>query len=201
MFSNGAISINNIIADGNGTSGAGNGVYLNNCDLSGSGPCTNTIAKAVTLTGTNDLSTNFNSGLLVYSKGAITVNGLTANNNGDYGADLDNQFTGITQPVTVNGGTFNDPLTNTYNGVTVGIRTRSNGVIKLNSVPMWCPTGVAPGGAGCSIAYPDLQTLVADIVAQFDPHANGVIWIQNTTFEFGRGHRFRWQHFNHVVKL
>jgi hypothetical protein len=40
--------------------------------------------------------------------------------------------------------------------------------------PMWCPVGVTPGGAGCSIDYPDLATLVASFV----PTGNGVIWIE-----------------------
>jgi hypothetical protein len=43
--------------------------------------------------------------------------------------------------------------------------------------PTWCPTGVAPGGAGCSINYGSLQLLVADVGTGLNPTANGVIWI------------------------
>lgn len=45
--------------------------------------------------------------------------------------------------------------------------------------PMWCPAGVAPFGAGCTISYTSLQLLVADVGIGFVPAKNGVIWIEN----------------------
>ncbi|MFN8410896.1 MAG: hypothetical protein U0Z26_00775 [Anaerolineales bacterium] len=43
--------------------------------------------------------------------------------------------------------------------------------------PMWCPAGVTPGGAGCSINYGSLEALVNDVGTGLNPAANGVIWI------------------------
>ena len=42
--------------------------------------------------------------------------------------------------------------------------------------PIWCPTGIAPnfaGTSGCSESFDS----IADLVAGFTPHANGIIWV------------------------
>ena len=44
--------------------------------------------------------------------------------------------------------------------------------------PMWCPTGVTPGGAGCSIDYVSLNALVADVGTGLTPTKSGTIWIE-----------------------
>jgi hypothetical protein len=47
--------------------------------------------------------------------------------------------------------------------------------------PMWCPAGVTPHGAGCSIPYGSLEDLINDIINfphNLLPSGNGVIWIQ-----------------------
>ncbi len=110
IFSHGAITVNNATSNGNGQSGASDayGVYAEN---DGAG------IVAFTMTGTNNLSGNLGGGgLFVQSKGAITINSLTANGNTPgYGAYLNNTF-GTTGTVTVNYSTFND---NTGNGLEV----------------------------------------------------------------------------------
>ena len=176
VTSYGAITVSNMTATGNGSDGA----YLYNWDAG--------TVQPVTLSGTNNLSNNYNTGLFVKSKGAITISGLTANSNTHgYGAQLSNNFTPFAQVITINGGTFNhNLLSGLVNGLlTNGLDIQSNVAVKLNSVPMWCPAGILPGGVGCSKSYANLQALVADVGSGFHPTANGVIWIQNTTFEPG----------------
>jgi sulfur carrier protein ThiS len=49
--------------------------------------------------------------------------------------------------------------------------------------PMWCPPGVAPGGAGCTGSYTSLATLLSDLSAQNSGtgvNSDGVIWIEST---------------------
>jgi len=69
-------------------------------------------------------------------------------------------------------------------GTTVAVVGEAGEVLPLASAeaaevlasgdPVWCPTGVLPpAGAGCSSNYTELEDLVADFV----PTGNGVIWI------------------------
>ncbi|HUH97241.1 MAG TPA: hypothetical protein VLZ89_07790, partial [Anaerolineales bacterium] len=95
VLSYGTITVNTttLVAEGNGITGSdsGGGVYLDNCIDSGSG-CTIGAAKAVTLNGTNVIDLNYGqyydgvtttpqAGLVIYSKGSIKVNNLTASDN------------------------------------------------------------------------------------------------------------------------
>ncbi|MGB8983327.1 MAG: hypothetical protein WCC12_15745, partial [Anaerolineales bacterium] len=84
ILSDGAITLNNINASGNT---GNNGAILQNI--------TSTAGSVVTLTGTNLFNDNYNTGLVVNSKGIITLYNVTANGNGTsgttgYGALLDN---------------------------------------------------------------------------------------------------------------
>ena len=86
-------------------------------------------SKALTLTGTNTFNDNFNDGLDAFSYGAILINSLTGNNNqtGE-GADLDNQWVGITGSLTLTGNSsFNN------NGGD-GLAAYSFGAITLNNL-------------------------------------------------------------------
>ncbi|MCC7119128.1 MAG: hypothetical protein IT310_11425 [Anaerolineales bacterium] len=80
VYSDGAITITNLVANSNGGSGA----LLDNIAA--------TSAKAVTLSGkSNQVKFNGLDGLGVYSKGAVTINSITANNNiGGNGVYVDN---------------------------------------------------------------------------------------------------------------
>lgn len=82
ISSAGAISISNLIANGNGSNGGGFGVYLTNTS--------STAGLGVTLTGTNFTMNNAMTGLWVQSNGIITASNLNASNNGQSGAILDN---------------------------------------------------------------------------------------------------------------
>jgi len=77
VLSIGAITLSNVTANGNGGgvygSGFGSGLYLNNAGG---------VGKGVTLSGVNTFNYNYNNGLYVTSKGAITLSNVTANGNG-----------------------------------------------------------------------------------------------------------------------
>ena len=71
-------------------------------------------------------------------------------------------------------------------GTTVAVVGEAGEVLPLASAeaaevlatgdPVWCPTGVLPGGATCSGSFVNLAALVAG----FTPGGNGVIWIEKT---------------------
>jgi hypothetical protein len=78
VFSNGMITIKNLSAYDN----TNDGIYLDNS----AAPA----AKTVTLTGSNNFSFNGGDGLLIFSRGAITLSNLNAMHNDGVGAYLDN---------------------------------------------------------------------------------------------------------------
>ena len=92
LLSDGAISLANLSAHNNGSSGNPGfryGVYVDN----------RTGTAGVTIGGSNDFSGNYSTGLVVLTHGAIVANDLTASDNGNtgnsnpnygYGAYLDN---------------------------------------------------------------------------------------------------------------
>ncbi len=113
--SNGSITINNIIANGNGL----HAVALDNSTASS--------AQVVSMTGTNTINGNFY-GLDIESVGAITISNLTANSNPEgYGAYLKNSTAATAQKVTLTG-------TNYFNSDFGGLEIISKGTITLNNV-------------------------------------------------------------------
>jgi hypothetical protein len=122
----GAATFKNIHAIGND----GFGAYINNSDA--------VTPKAVTITGSNNFSSNGLDGLDVYSDGAITLNNVTAMyNTGGSGAYLDNcdydyvnfdcQF-GVASAVTLKG------ANNFSNNGWDGLRVWSGGVITVSNI-------------------------------------------------------------------
>jgi hypothetical protein len=121
IVSSGAILLSNVTARDNGQGGSfGSGASLDN---------TSTLsAQKVTLSGVNNFNLNFGNGLGVLSKGAISVNSVTADSNGANGVVLENYTATTPQAVTLTG-------TNTINdNFDYGLDVDSKGVIKLNSV-------------------------------------------------------------------
>jgi hypothetical protein len=115
VFSNGAIMANHVTADSTvNTTANGFGAYLDNCD-SLSSSCQSPAAQPVTLTGLNEFSNNPSNGLVIESRGVITLNNITADTNGNtsanfgVGALLQNNFNNSTSGVTLAG-------TNVFNG-------------------------------------------------------------------------------------
>jgi hypothetical protein len=123
--SNRTITLNNINANSNDV----RGLVLDN-------QCSCTLANVV-ITGTNTFNVNgdyglsIGIGLLVNSEGAITINNLTANGNGDTGAQLTNDIYPVSPAkpnVTLTG--VNNFIGNKFNGLVID----SFGVVSLSKV-------------------------------------------------------------------
>ena len=131
IYSRGVITANNINASDNN----GYGAYIDNCVFDLSGDCSLAAGKLVKLSGVNTFNNNGSDGLDIYSFGAISVNNVTANNNGAYGAYLDNEWTNnallpknSVGTITLTGyGIFN-------NNNVVGLESYSHGNMLLNNL-------------------------------------------------------------------
>jgi hypothetical protein len=152
ITSDGAITLSNVTAIYNS---GGSGAYLDNCGgYNANEFCNNTVASAVTLKGTNNFSNNGWDGLRVWTRGAITISNITANNNGtdtnrpaaDDPDQYDHQITGqeydaygkgvflnnygglVQKAVTLTG-------TNTFNGnASNGLFVNASGLIKVSNL-------------------------------------------------------------------
>ena len=118
VYSLGAVSLNNITANNNVTQ---YGAYIYNGGTSASGD--------VTITGANSFSGNDDYGLQVYSKGAVNLNNITADNNvTQYGVNIDNDNTGAVGDVTING-------TSSFSGNDdYGLQIYSRGEVNLENI-------------------------------------------------------------------
>lgn len=95
IYSNGAVTLNNVTANSN----AGYGTLVNN-----NYNLLTTSAVNVVLNGVNTFNENTLDGLRVISDGLITLNNVTANNNGGFGAYLDNFTAGnLLKNILING--------------------------------------------------------------------------------------------------
>ena len=128
VYSNGSVTLNNITANGNVF---GWGAYVDNCGYDNSVPgCTGsaTIPQGVVLNGVNNFNNNYQDGLWITSKGAITVSNLTAGGNLLDGAYLNNQWPGAVGGITLTG-------TNDFEGnIHIGLEAFSKGAINMNNV-------------------------------------------------------------------
>jgi hypothetical protein len=123
ILSRGAIMINSITAFSDGNGAGEYGVYLDNSGGS---------AQPVTLNGTNETDSNYDSGLFIKSAGLVTINNLTAITNGitggthGYGLEISNAVanTGVTLA-------GSNTFSNDYSG---GLSVYSKGPITLNNV-------------------------------------------------------------------
>lgn len=130
----GSIILNYITATNNGLDEIpdfGHGVYLDN--RTAASP-----VKAITLTGINVFSGNFEDGLHALSLGQITLNSLTANRNGGSGANLDNHDGPISAGISLNG------MNHFSENGNFGLSAKSAGSITLaNSCAEWNSGGGA----------------------------------------------------------
>lgn len=125
IISSGIVTLNNITASGNEH---GTGLTVDNKASGVSVP------KAVILLGTNIFNSNYGSGVVIDSYGAITTNNITANGNGigqvvdnDFGADFDNSSSTLPQNITVNGkNSFSDNHSSGLKVLTKGVITTNN---------------------------------------------------------------------------
>jgi hypothetical protein len=123
IFSLGAISVSNVTAIGNGQSGtSGDGAELDNDNAPS--------AQKITLTGVNKFTDNsFGAGLLILSRGIVTLNSVTSKDNGAVGINIDNATT-ATSPQSM---ALTGVNTSSGNGST-GLYIISKGLIKINSL-------------------------------------------------------------------
>jgi len=143
--SKGALVLNGVDASGNQNYGAN----LNNCLASGpegSGTCAGTGAVTITQSSFNNTWLDSGgtapvnaSGLLVYSKGLITLNGVSASDSqnssgrvGVLGALLSNDFDGATAGVSILNTLGNNRFSQNQNGS--GLFIRSNGAVSMTNV-------------------------------------------------------------------
>ena len=148
----GNISLANVSANNDGQGkdlSSGGGVYLDNCLYNtGTNLCTATLPRTVTLTGNNNFNNNYTDGLNVNSLGAITVNNVTASDNGRTGAFLTNNFPTAVGGVSVTntpsyGSNFNSNgrYNNLYNGEYDGLDILSHGTITVMDINAQSNTG------------------------------------------------------------
>lgn len=123
----GAVTLNDITADGNGLSGD-YGTGLDACNWNGT-DCAG--VGSFSLGGTNSFSNNLDNGLNVYSTGVITLSNVTASGNDGNGASLDNCLWGDSA-CTGTGDIFVDP--STFNGNWNGLMAFSTGDVTLTDV-------------------------------------------------------------------
>jgi hypothetical protein len=152
ILSNGAVSINNLSANGNGVSGSGfgYGAYIDNTTASS--------PKPVALTGVNEFYFNQTGGLHVLSKGVITVYRLTASDTvAGMGAYLDNTSGNPLSPpnvallvyANINGNSSRGLLINSYGAVTLNnITANDNGLygVEVNNQTGSLPRAVVVNG-------------------------------------------------------
>ncbi len=151
IYSVGDITLNNVTAIGNGVTGAGDGVYLENqIAWYPNGVSQTAYVANVTLNGFGIFEGNGDEGLQIFSRGAIKLNNITANNNYDVGVYVDNRIIdtiAVRQSVTLAG-------TNTFNNNTGGgMILYSYGVVSLSNITAIgnLPTGVSGAGHGISV--------------------------------------------------
>jgi hypothetical protein len=148
--SNGSISLSNVTASGNVN---GLGAYLFNASAS--------LPQNVTLSGTNVMSSNGSYGLEIDTLGAITLNNLTTNNNGNYGTILFNNNGSGGEDVTLNGA-------GQFNGNTgTGIEINSWGNISTSNL-----TANQNGGYGASM-YNSLASTAKNVILSGTNTFNG----------------------------
>jgi hypothetical protein len=64
------------------------------------------------------------------------------------------------------------------NGQPLPLVSQTTADIVAQGDPVWCPEGVAPGGAGCTSAYATLTDLLSNAGSYINSqNTNGVIWI------------------------
>lgn len=92
----GVVTISNITASDNGNPDDANGVRIDNATGT-------TTAKSVVVSGINYFEGNHGTGLYIYSKGAVSIYKVTANNNNNSGDGvyIENALPTTSQPVTV----------------------------------------------------------------------------------------------------
>ena len=137
VSSDGSVKAGNIHAVNN----SGAGADLDNSDA--------TSAQPITLTNNNTFNYNGADGLDIYSNGAITVSSMSANDNGGFGAYLDNQHSTLSSGVALTG---NDSFNSNYWD---GMDIYSIGTIAVNTTTLVADSNGTAGSHSGSGVYLD----------------------------------------------
>jgi len=131
----GAVSMSNIISNGNGS----NGIEVVNCILD-SGKCKG--IGAVSLTGSNQASNNGGYGVNIYTIGLVTLNNMDVYGNPDMGIYISAPSTGALTVIPTGGGVtmtssggFTNTIGNTYNGT--GLYIYTYGPVSLTNLDIY----------------------------------------------------------------
>ncbi|MFN8410893.1 MAG: hypothetical protein U0Z26_00760 [Anaerolineales bacterium] len=146
VYSDGIVTLNNVTANLNGIGGvSGYGLKIDN-HLA-------TTPKAVILSGVNELKSNFQDGIYIWSAGAITTSNLTSSFNGNFGANFVNNLNStVPQNVTINGYA---KLNSNFSG---GLRVNTFGAVSLANI-----TANLNFGDGANIDNQTGSTLVRNV--------------------------------------
>lgn len=147
--SKGAITTNGLTI----LNSTGTGINLDNCiDLTTPGICQASANQTVNINGVNTISNNGASGLIISSRGAVTISSLTTVGNALRGVAVTNQFTNA-----LGGVTFKNYL-NSFNNGTIGVEVFSKGAVSLINVQ-----SNSNGNSGVFIDNADINTLQSNV--------------------------------------
>lgn len=123
IFVTGTVTLKNVTANGNTRSGS----TIDNVSA--------TAPKAVTLNGTNQFNNNGENGVVIGTRGVITINNVIAMNNGTYGALIDNcSYSAGTCNLGVSNGVSVKGTNNFSHNGWDGLRVISGGAITVNNI-------------------------------------------------------------------
>lgn len=135
LYSFGAVTLGNVTAIGNlptGATGNGHGVYIQNDQAWSPKGVLTSYAANVTISGFGYFDGNAGDGLLIFSKGAVTLSNTTANHNSGNGTSIVNTGDLLPQKVTLTGvNNFNGNGTTAAN---FGLQVTTDGMITISNL-------------------------------------------------------------------
>lgn len=200
LWSVGDVTLSNITAIGNGLANASDGVHIENeVAWNPNGGAEKQYAAKVTLNGFGIFQGNGDEGLQIFSRGAIQLSNVTANDNSDVGVWANNGF--ITTMATRQAMTFSG--VNTFNGnngggamlYSFGTITLSNVIARGNTDPgltgagdgvfinndqAWSPNGVATMYAA-NVVISGYGNFVDNADEGLDIRSRGAVTLSNLT--------------------
>ncbi len=171
--SDGAIAVNNLTADGNGTSSADDGVDLYNLGAT---------AAPITVGGTNVFDGNLGRGLIALSNGTITIHSVIATENGgNTGVFLSNTGSGTSGVVVSGINVFNE-------NAATGLEINTSGAVSLSNVTANGSKGngstgvsVTDNGAGEAVTVSGTNMFLGDALYGLFIQSQGLVSIAKTS--------------------
>jgi hypothetical protein len=163
----GAISLNNITANGNGTSGTYDGLYVETY--------TGSLPHGITVTGTNNFNLNTKNGAEILATGPISVSNVSASyNSGGAGVTIRNNYLGSLKPQSV---AMSGTNTLTYNDAD-NLNIKTYGAITINNLT----ANFSSTGNGADLGFNITGNVTLNGVNTFDfNHINGLSVVSKGT--------------------